>query len=315
MRKVRWKSLVARSLPPRVPRGSDSAKHLGGRSIVVSIHAPHAGSDATLQHSGRLQIVSIHAPHAGSDVLEAPENEGWLRFNPRSPRGERPAAATSPALRMGFQSTLPTRGATVVAAPPVLHQWFQSTLPTRGATILSFPDLCAAEFQSTLPTRGATVFEALDRLPLVFQSTLPTRGATRRRMRCANANVVSIHAPHAGSDVQFLASRADVHSVSIHAPHAGSDSRLRRDRPTAPVSIHAPHAGSDSAVSGMAIAADCFNPRSPRGERRQSIEEPSIRRCFNPRSPRGERRGLRFAGLQRVVVSIHAPHAGSDCAQ
>ncbi len=56
-------------------------------------------------------------------------------------------------------------------------------------------------FQSTLPTRGATLHRTLDCLDVrLFQSTLPTRGATMQRLRSRIAELVSIHAPHTGSD-------------------------------------------------------------------------------------------------------------------
>ena len=55
-----------------------------------------------------------------------------------------------------------------------------------------------------------------------FQSTLPMRGATGRARMTADRRVISIHAPHAGSDCggRKMRRRDD---ISIHAPHAGSD--------------------------------------------------------------------------------------------
>ena len=77
-----------------------------------------------------------------------------------------------------------------------------------------------------------------------------------------------------------------------------------------------------------------FNPRSPRGERRQSRGRCGRPLYFNPRSPRGERhmlegtavlweefqstlpvRGATKPGIQRIRIkgiSIHAPREGSD---
>ena len=101
--------------------------------------------------------ISIHAPLAGSDDT-----------------GTRNVSAV-----IQFQSTLPSRGATVEAyygeegyaisihAPlagsdiealrGLFLIWrFQSTLPSRGATELAFIMAKQAEFQSTLPSRGAT---------------------------------------------------------------------------------------------------------------------------------------------------------------
>ena len=102
-----------------------------------------------------------------------------------------------------FQSTLPARGATILATGSK-RRWkpFQSTLPARGATVrfraaeghprhfnphsprgerpfMKFVGMVDSAFQSTLPARGATfqssgIFLTI----LVFQSTLPARGAT-----------------------------------------------------------------------------------------------------------------------------------------
>ena len=55
-----------------------------------------------------------------------------------------------------------------------------------------------------------------------------------------------------------------------------------------------------------------FNPRSPCGERLWLSRPPCRRRCFNPRSPCGERHGGLGSASRRVVVSTHAPLAGSD---
>ena len=80
---------------------------------------------------------------------------------------------------------------------------FQSTLPVRGATLIRLTQLpVIEEFQSTLPVRGATrtlLFLCVN--PCVFQSTLPVRGATGAKHYAELANkYISIHAPREGSD-------------------------------------------------------------------------------------------------------------------
>ncbi len=84
--------------------------------------------------------------------------------------------------------------------------------------------------------------------------------------------MISIHAPHAGSDELRGPGRRH-QRISIHAPHAGSDDEARRRcglpelfQSTLPmrgattilgivtdpttISIHAPHAGSDGLTQG-----------------------------------------------------------------
>ena len=101
------------------------------------------------------------------------------------------------------------------------------------------------------------------------------------------------------------------------------------------ISIHAPHAGSDYCGSIDFADDGDFNPRSPCGERRGKPYTTDYKHNFNPRSPCGERhlfqkgfgflfrfqstlpmRGatVSYVGMQKaLMISIHAPHAGSDC--
>ncbi len=55
-----------------------------------------------------------------------------------------------------------------------------------------------------------------------------------------------------------------------------------------------------------------FNPRTPRGVRRQAAGARRCRASFNPRTPRGVRRPI-WVGVTSRCVSIHAPRAGCDC--
>ena len=83
--------------------------------------------------------ISIHAPREGSDKFH------WISGAPR--------------------------------------QLFQSTLPVRGATLLALFSHTVSVFQSTLPVRGATALHAVQKEQnWRFQSTLPVRGATRAKL-------------------------------------------------------------------------------------------------------------------------------------
>ena len=62
--------------------------------------------------------ISIHAPREGSDGYYGVSTRQRQHFNPRSPRGERPALSLSPGPKNLFQSTLPARGATLMRPPP-----------------------------------------------------------------------------------------------------------------------------------------------------------------------------------------------------
>ncbi len=169
-----------------------------------------------------------------------------------------------------------------------------------------------------------------------FLSTLPMRGATRVSWSQSMFRAISIHAPHAGSDIKGIYRLRRDGTISIHAPHAGSDCKSGGKRDIAAISIHAPHAGSDpttqSKISAMQIsihAPHAGSDPSPRANSRRSmplflstlpmrgattarLARGGIPGDFYPRSPCGERR-RRFRFNQAVhAISIHAPHAGSD---
>ena len=84
-------------------------------------------------------------------------------------------------------------------------------------------------------------------MAFLFQSTLLMRGATAAvEVEFVTLNI-SIHAPHARSDLKSVF-MAIILSISIHAPHARSDMILPREGGKFGISIHAPHARSDASI-------------------------------------------------------------------
>ncbi len=137
------------------------------------------------------------------------------------------------------------------------------------------------------------------------------RGATIFGFRAAPSVDISIHAPHAGSDVLDITMRA-ASRISIHAPHAGSDHIRPAVSMVEGISIHAPHAGSDGWHTGNKRVPVHFNPRSPCGERPAHRGYLSISSIFQSTLPM---RGATIdweAVIKCAGISIHAPHAGSD---
>ena len=81
---------------------------------------------------------------------------------------------------------------------------------------------------------------------------------------------------------------------------------------TTDISIHAPHAGSDTSSTDFWTFAVLFQSTLPmRGATRQVQTSGHLQFYFNPRSPCGERPG-NPVWLSAAMISIHAPHAGSD---
>ena len=152
----------------------------------------------------------------------------------------------------------------------LVGKWkFQSTLPMRGATASSI-GLYRSTFnfnpRSPCGERHCLFRDSIyDQL---FQSTLPMRGATKMRYRVRYRNLISIHAPHAGSDVVsavYISLMRDFNPRSPCGERPGVRSAIfsfKEFQSTLPmrgatdtltgytldvgISIHAPHAGSDT---------------------------------------------------------------------
>ena len=129
---------------------------------------------------------------------------------------------------------------------------------------------------------------------LQFLSTLPARGATMQAFQDAIDMVISIHAPREGSDRGRSPAQGPGHHISIHAPREGSDridyasiGSKKTFLSTLPargatqggqntgdqisISIHAPREGSDRDQPPARRIAGHFYPRSPRGERQDTL--------------------------------------------
>ena len=148
-----------------------------------------------------------------------------------------------------------------------------------------------SRFQSTLPVRGATIQQFPANAARKFQSTLPVRGATITRFQnISNPIKFQSTLPVRGATKSIM-EIATLASISIHAPRAGSDPRAAKKRPLrGRFQSTLPVRGATAAAGwNCAVEAD-FNPRSPCGERRTTGEEAVI----------------------PMLISIHAPRAGSD---
>ena len=134
--------------------------------------------------------------------------------------------------------------------------------------------------------------------PARFQSTLPMRGATCWPGVSRYRGVISIHAPHAGSDWinptmatyspyfnprSPCGERPTLHSTRTRPARFQSTLPMRGatcwpgvSRYRGVISIHAPHAGSDWINPTMATYSPYFNPRSPCGERLHIYTPPGV---------------------------------------
>ena len=178
--------------------------------------------------------ISIHAPHAGSDENPTETPTEPQNFNPRSPCGERPEA----------QQTL------------YANMIFQSTLPMRGATDKSFFIISQINnFNPRSPCGERPKFSEVENEPYDFNPRSPCGERHPRHDRREAVGVISIHAPHAGSDrvVQIVDGRREI--ISIHAPHAGSDrGSLHSSRAVAVFQSTLPMRGATAKIHNYAYA-------------------------------------------------------------
>ena len=149
---------------------------------TISIHAPRTGSDVLRGERSALgSPISIHAPRTGSDRACRKYHARTAHFNPRSPHGERHTVQRHMIMALGFQSTLPARGATrddcICRIPRriSIHAPRTGSDPRRGRTRRRNGDFNP---RSPHGERQGAVRECCERKQ--FQSTLPARGATRK---------------------------------------------------------------------------------------------------------------------------------------
>ena len=207
------------------------------------------GATGAAEFNGDSFKISIHTPHAGSDSYAVCS---WM--------WKRPISIHTPHAGSDVDPYHPLMGGVNI---------FQSTLPMRGATF-SPAELCGLPkaFQSTLPMRGATTnTPTAQPLPEDFNPHSPCgerpdcRGIRQRIGR------ISIHTPHAGSDLWFLPVFPCLRYFNPHSPCGERRFSRNKDDAVLYISIHTPHAGSDYLCSVHPVRYSHFNPHSPCGER------------------------------------------------
>ena len=150
----------------------------------------------------RIILISIHAPHARSDAIYIDVVGNIVFQSTLLMRGATAAPLSYVPIGRIFQSTLLMRGATTEYGCLRTIELFQSTLLMRGATRSPSRSALTIRFQSTLLMRGATKQAIYLVTTAGFQSTLLMRGATSFLLSAPASESISIHAPHARSDLQ-----------------------------------------------------------------------------------------------------------------
>ena len=127
-------------------------------------------------------------------------------------------------------------------------------------------------------------------------------------------HIISIHAPREGGDCSNLHMIHDCFMISIHAPREGGDRRrLGPSAAACSISIHAPREGGDEnwwQRDGQ-ICGFQSTPPARGATLLQSVKLAGTQH-FNPRPPRGGRRDGGSRQLHQARISIHAPREGGD---
>ena len=214
--------------------------------------------------------------------------------------------------------------------PSCIIAWlFQSTLPLRGATHTERNGSLLTLFQSTLPLRGATV--ALRRDGVIqehFNPHSPCGERLQQILDKANALLISIHTPLAGSDFSWAEWTPNTTLFQSTLPLRGATRTPTRSRRRG--RYFNPHSPCGERLKSLPFAVSVilfqstlplrgatrtvrimrwrfyFNPHSPCGERPQTLLLPVLRYYFNPHSPCGERP---MTAIPRPAVRYFNPHS------
>ena len=215
-----------------------------------------------------------------------------------------------------FQPTLPARGATSSCRDYArLDLDFNPRSPHGERHLQPSPCPHPRHFNPRSPhgERQDTTFSGV--CPTSFQPTLPARGAISPRKTCVPRHNFNPRSPHGERLQRFQHSTQSV-CISTHAPRTGSDPAASRASQRPAISTHAPRTGSDAPRHGRRPTRTLFQPTLPaRGATDVAKGRKRPRKDFNPRSPHGERRNSLEVAFQHGGISTHAPRTGSDCAK
>ena len=101
--------------------------------------------------------------------------------------------------------------------------------------------------------------------------------------------------------------------ISIHAPHAGSDVMLHNCWTVADgFQSTLPMRGAMKSWTPARFTRQNFNPRSPCGERSAAVHQGGNQRTISIHAPHAGSDAAAFQAAGIPAISIHAPHAGSD---
>ena len=260
-------------------------------------------------------------------------------FNPRPPRGGRQDSKLACTELTVFQSTPSARRATYFAALPDRITTDFNPRPPRGGRRVCACNVVQIQLDKisihALREEG-DCFAPQDIDHAQNFNPRPPRGGRPPADAKAVGDALFQSTPSARRATWEACPLCDTLLISIHALREEGDGQLENHQMVVvPISIHALREEGDRSSAASEPPRRNFNPRPPRGGRRQppagfepaptiSIhalrEEGDLERgvmkpetfYFNPRPPRGGRRIHYFHHLLSVTISIHALREEGD---
>ena len=150
----------------------------------------------------------------------------------------------------------------------VIHSAFQSTLPMRGATHLRKHIVkCFSDFNPHSPCgERHGLYHRFSHLTN-FNPHSPCGERLYGFFLMTLSSDISIHTPHAGSDINLPQSTRRNADFNPHSPCGERLYGFFLMTLSSDISIHTPHAGSDLCGCVNLTFWNNFNPHSPCGER------------------------------------------------
>ena len=249
-------------------RGATRSRDTAWIQIKISIHAPRTGSDGRCLSRWRRAVLFQSTLPARGATRSTRDGTMRVSISIHAPRTGSDAGWTmTTTSTRNFNPRSPHGERRQQDAIPSVTGGISIHAPRTGSDTPSAAGFSGWGYFNPRSPHGERRYHLLNLHSVFqFQSTLPARGAT--------------------ADVQ---ERGDGESISIHAPRTGSDKVIPNTKGIKIISIHAPRTGSDVEADKTTITVGDFNPRSPHGERHETINRNRELQDFNPRSPHGER--------------------------
>ena len=286
---------MAGDFNPRAPCGARRSRMLFPQiCLPISIHAPLAGRDMrSVSAFSSCRLFQSTRPLRGATRFTICGLHHHTDFNLRAPCGARRQILERMRTWDNISIHAPREGRDLPMRPSKAVRYISIHAPREGRDEVYGVRWLALEhaFQSTRPARGATETPSTE-FPTQskFQSTRPARGATRT----------------------VSTARKSLQTFQSTRPARGATLVLHSLFTDIGISIHAPREGRDHSAKLLAKTQNYFNPRAPRGARRNEASSRTILSRISIHAPR-EGRDLPSSFLSRNIdISIHAPREGRD---